>query len=259
MSDLVTVVLVLIAGFFTGVLSGMFGVGGAVISTPAILLLGATPIQAVGSTLPSIIPGAAAGSIRYERERMIDHRVAWRTGIAGMAFAALGAVVSKVIPGRGHVQMILTALLLGWFASRTARGSDPAIQPADHELRRGLGLLVLIGAMAGTMSGFLGVGGGILMVPAFTNWVGLPLKRAIATSLVCVGLLCIPGMITHQLLGDIDWLYALPLMVTVVPGARVGAHLAIRASDRVLRIAVASVLGTIAIVYGVVELVALVS
>ena len=59
MSDAVTVVLTLIAGFFTGVLSGMFGVGGAVISTPAILALGATPLQAVGSTLPSIIPGAA--------------------------------------------------------------------------------------------------------------------------------------------------------------------------------------------------------
>lgn len=258
MSDLVTVVLVLIAGFFTGMLSGMFGVGGAVISTPAILALGATPLQAVGSTLPSIIPGAASGSIRYEREGMIDHRVAWRTGIAGMAFAALGAVASKHVPGKGHVQMVLTAALLGWFAFRTARGSDPAVHPADHELNRSLWLLVLIGAMAGALSGFLGVGGGILMVPAFTNWVGLPLKRAIATSLVCVGLVSVPGMITHQLLGDIDWLYALPLMITAVPGARVGAHLAIRASERALRITVASVLGTIAVVYGTVELVALV-
>ena len=129
MSDLVTVVLVLIAGFFTGVLSGMFGVGGAVISTPAILLLGATPLQAVGSTLPSIIPGAASGSIRYEREGMIDHRVAWRTGIAGMAFAALGAVASKSMPGKGHVQMVLTAVLLGWFAYRTAPGLGPGDPP----------------------------------------------------------------------------------------------------------------------------------
>jgi uncharacterized membrane protein YfcA len=64
-------------------------------------------------------------------------------------------------------------------------------------------------------------------------------------------------MITHQLLGDIDWLFALPLTVAAVPGARVGAHLAIRASDRVLRVTVASVLGTIAVVYGAVELVAL--
>jgi len=259
MSDAVTVVLTLIAGFFTGVLSGMFGVGGAVISTPAILALGATPLQAVGSTLPSIIPGAASGSVRYEREGMIDHRVAWRTGVAGMAFAALGAVASKAVPGKGHIQMVLTALLLGWFAFRTARGSDPAVAPADHDLHRSLWLLVVIGVMAGSLSGFLGVGGGIVMVPAFTNWVGLPLKRAIATSLVCVGLVSIPGTITHQLLGDIDWLFALPLMVAAIPGARVGAHLAIRASDRTLRITVGSVLGTIAVVYGVVELVALVS
>jgi hypothetical protein len=251
--------LTVVVGVGTGVLSGMFGVGGAVISTPAILALGATPLEAVGSTLPSIIPGAVAGGVRYEREGMIDHRVAWRTGVAGMAFATLGAIASKAIPGKGHVQMILTALLLGWFAFRTARDSDPAVEPADHELHRGLWLLVAIGAMAGGLSGFLGVGGGIIMVPAFTNWVGLPLKRAIATSLVCVGLVCIPGTITHQLLGDIDWWFALPLMVAAIPGARVGAHLAIRASDRALRISVASVLGTIAIVYGVVELVALVS
>ena len=153
--------------------------------------------------------------------------------------------------------MVLTALLLGWFAFRTARGTDPAVAPADHELRRNLWLLVVIGVMAGSLSGFLGVGGGIVMVPAFTNWVGLPLKRAIATSLVCVGLVSIPGTITHQLLGDIDWLFALPLVVGAVPGARVGAHLAIRASDRALRITVGSVLGTIAVVYGVAELIAL--
>jgi uncharacterized membrane protein YfcA len=120
-------------------------------------------------------------------------------------------------------------------------------------------LTLIAGFFTGVLSGMFGVGGGIVMVPAFTNWVGLPLKRAIATSLVCVGLVSIPGTITHQLLGDIDWLFALPLMVAAVPGARVGAHLAIRASDRALRITVGTVLGTIAVVYGVVELVALVS
>src|SRR4029079_874445 len=120
-----------IACSFAGLHCGMCGVGRAVFWTPAILALGATPLQAVGSTLPSIIPGAISGSIRYDREGMIDHRVAWRTGIAGMAFAALGAVASKEMPGKGHVQMVLTALLLGWFAFRTARGTDPAVAPAD--------------------------------------------------------------------------------------------------------------------------------
>ncbi|MGZ4796500.1 MAG: sulfite exporter TauE/SafE family protein [Acidimicrobiia bacterium] len=258
MSDPVVVVLVLVAGFFTGVLSGMFGVGGAVISTPAVLLLGATPLQAVGSTLPSIIPGAVSGTHRYATEGLVDRRIAWRTGLAGMAFAAVGAVVSDVIPGRGHVQMVLTAGLMAFTAYRIGTDTEREVPLAHHEMRTDWPLLIVIGALAGMLSGFLGVGGGILIVPAFTGWVGLPLKGAIATSLVCVGMICVPGSIAHQLLGNIDWLFAIPLIVSAVPGARVGAHLAIRASDRTLRLTVASVLGVIAVVYGTVELIQLV-
>ncbi len=261
MSDLVTVVLVLVAGFFTGVLSGVFGVGGAVISTPAILLLGATPLQAVGSTLPSIIPSSISGTLRYQRDGLVVRRVVFGTGLAGAACAALGAIASDVIPGRGHVQMILTAGLMAFTAYRTAAmGRAPQRTTSDGEPHLDLRLtrLVGIGILAGLLSGFLGVGGGILMVPAFTGIVGLPLKSAIGTSLACVGLIAIPGTLTHQLLGNVNWFYALPLMATAIPGARVGAHLAIKTNDRTLRLVVASVLGTIAIIYGTVELIRLV-
>lgn len=276
MSDAVTVILVLVAGFFTGVLSGMFGVGGAVISTPAILALGATPLQAVGSTLPSIIPGALSGSLRYAREGLVLRRVVLITGLAGAAFATAGAIASDVVPGKGHVQMVLTAGLMGFTAYRTVRMVDPAV--LDHEVEVGdadgppvpphphgprpavvpVGPLLVTGVMAGVLSGFLGVGGGIVMVPAFSSWLGLPLKQAIATSLACVGIIVIPGTVAHQVLGNIDWFFALPLIVGAIPGARVGAHLAIRASDRHLRIIVASVLGTIAVVYGTFELLRLI-
>ena len=95
------------------------------------------------------------------------------------------------------------------------------------------------------------------MVPAFTGWIGLPLKEALGTSLACVGILAIPGTITHALLGHIDWLFALPLAVGVVPGARLGSFLAIRSSDRMLRKLVGIVLGTIAVVYATGEILAL--
>jgi uncharacterized membrane protein YfcA len=257
MSDAVTILLVLVAGFFTGVLSGMFGVGGAVISTPSILVLGATPLQAVGSTLPSIIPSSISGSLRYRRENLVVPRVVLVTGTAGAAFATFGALASDVVPGRGHVQMVLTAALMAFTAYRTGTGGRPDLP--RHEGALDLGYLVLVGTgvLAGLLSGFLGVGGGILMVPAFTGWVGLDLKPAIATSLACVGMLAIPGTITHQVLGNVNWFYALPLMVAAIPGARFGAHFAIRARDRTLRLVVASVLGSIAVVYGAVELIRL--
>lgn len=274
MSDLVTIVLVLVAGFFTGVLSGVFGVGGAVISTPAILLLGATPLQAVGSTLPSIIPSSVSGTLRYARDGLVVRRVVLFTGIAGATCSALGALASDVVPGRGHVQMVLTAGLMAFTAYRTGTmGRRQARRPpvedaadAGFATDAGLGTepvsphlnvkaapLIGIGILAGLLSGFLGVGGGILMVPAFTGIVGLDLKPAIGSSLACVGIIAIPGTLAHQLLGNVNWFYALPLMATAIPGARVGAHFAITTSDRVLRTIVASVLGVIAVIYGTVE------
>ena len=114
-----------------------------------------------------------------------------------------------------------------------------------------------IGMASGLLSGLLGVGGGIVMVPGFHEVLKLPTKVAIGTSLACVGLLAIPGTITHALLHDIDWRFAAFLAVGVIPGARLGASLAIRATDRRLRLAVALFLAVISVVYGIGELIAL--
>ena len=281
MSDLAIVLLTLVVGFGTGVLSAMFGVGGAVASTPAIRALGATPLQAVGSTLPSIIPSAVAGTLRYRREGLVLFRVVAWTALAGVFASVGGALLAEEVPGDGHPLMILTALLVGISAYRLAQppaahetveervveGETDAVPgmvvtshdhvPVGSAVRADPWRLVLIGIAAGGLSGLLGIGGGIFMVPAFTGWIRLPIKRALATSLACVGVLAIPGTITHAILGNIDWLFALPLCVGVIPGARLGAHLTINTSDRMLRILVGSVLGTIAVVYAIGEALAL--
>ncbi len=262
-------------GLGTGVLSGMFGIGGAVVSTPAIRVLGATPLAAVASTLPSIIPSAVSGAIRYGRERLIDWRIVGWTAGAGAVAAVGGAFATDVVPGGGHPLMLLTAALVGFTAYRVSR---PVTSPEPESVAATEGLtdaapglvhpragieraqswrLVTIGIAAGGLSGFLGIGGGVLMVPAFTTWLRVPIKVALATSLACVGVLAVPGMLTHAALGHIDWLFALPLCVTVIPGARLGAHLTIRSSDRTLRLLVGVVLGIIATAYAVGEALAL--
>ncbi len=276
MSDLWRILLTGLVGVVTGVLSGMFGIGGAVVSTPAIRVLGATPLAAVGSTIPSVIPSSATGAWRYGREHLVDWRiVAWTTG-AGVLATVGGALLSDVVPGNGHPLMILTAVLVGFSAFRLSRpvgapepeavvateGITDAAPGLAHEEpgseRAEPWRLVLIGIAAGGLSGLLGIGGGVLMVPAFTAWVRIPIKAALATSLACVGILAVPGLITHAALGHIDWLYALPLCVGVVPGARIGAHLTIRSEDHTLRVLVGVVLGVIAIAYAVGETLALV-
>jgi len=263
-------------GVGTGLLSGMFGIGGAVVSTPAIRLLGATPIAAIGSTVPSIIPSAVTGAYRYAREHLVDWRVVVWTGATGAAAAVGGAFASGAVPGGGHPLMILTALMVGFTAWRLSR---PVTEPEPEPVRSAEGAtdaapglahlaegpprleawrLAVTGIGAGALSGLLGIGGGVLLVPAFTSWCRMPIKPALATSLACVGVLAVPSMVTHALLGHINWLYALPLCVGVVPGARLGAHLTIRSSDHTLRFLIGIVLGIVAVAYAAGEIIALV-
>ncbi len=256
--------LTVLAGILTGTLSGAFGVGGAVISTPAIRLLGVSAHFAVGTTLPAIIPSAATGTVSYTRASLVRwSAVAW-VGGAGVVAAVGGSVLSKHVPGEGHWLMIMTAGLVGFTAWRMGRpdhgvatiggGDDAAPERGDRP-----GVLMAVGAGAGMLSGLLGVGGGVILVPGLSELARLPIKVAIATSLTCVGILAVPSTLTHWALQDIDWRTAILLTVGVIPGARLGAALAIRARDARLRLAVALFLGAVAVAYAVGETVALVS
>ncbi|MBV8296222.1 MAG: sulfite exporter TauE/SafE family protein [Acidimicrobiia bacterium] len=243
-------------------MSAAFGVGGATISTPGIRALGASAFIAVGTTLPSIIPSAASGTLRYMREGLVDWQiVAWAAPV-GVVTSILGSLLSHVVPGNGHWLMILTALLLGATAWRMRKAPPrPVVEEAQadtdavvaggpqHGFHQSSAAIAGVGAVAGLLSGLLGIGGGIVMVPGFNQFVGLRLKQTIATSLVCVGIFAVPGMITHAFLGDIDWRFALLLAVGVIPGARIGAVLAIRAERQQLRFAVATFLGVVAVIY----------
>jgi uncharacterized membrane protein YfcA len=251
-------------GFLTGVMSGAFGVGGAVVSTPGIRVLGATPLESVGSTLPSVLPSSISGSLRYARAGLIDWRAVALTTPAGVIASVGGALLAPRIPGEGHPLMIATAVLLLISGIRMARHTEPAEPAAVLDASaavappvRSSGPFVGTGALAGALSGLLGIGGGAVMVPAFTQWTRLPVKQAIATSLVCVGLFAIPGTITHAIEGDLNWRFALLLCVGVIPGARIGAALALRAADHRLRVAVGTFLSVLAIVYGAGEIIAL--
>jgi uncharacterized protein len=268
MGDPWQLILTLLVGLVTGILSGMFGVGGAIVSQPALRALGVPALVAVGTTLPSIIPSAISGTLRYHQERLIRGRVvAWTAGF-GVLAAVGGAAIAPAVPGDGHILLLTVAVLVGWTAVRLARGGNTGPEETGEPLPEHDAaapphatpvVLGSIGVVAGGLSGLLGIGGGIFMVPGFVSWARLGIKEAVATSLACVGIFAIPGSITHAIFGRVDWSFAIPLAIAVIPGARVGAGLAIRASDRRLRIGVAVMLSLIAVTYFIGELVALVS
>ncbi len=264
-------VLTLAVGLCSGVLSGAFGVGGAIISTPGIRVLGVSPLVAVGTTLPAIIPSAVSGGLRYRREGLLDWRALRWVVPAGLLASVGGALLSGLVPGEGHLLQLATAALLGFSAWRmasdrpTPAGDEPAghdegeagqraATPASQTVR-----LAAVGLLAGGLSGLLGIGGGTVLVPGLTQVGGLSLRSSVATSLVCTGIFAVPGSVTHALLDNVDWRVALLLAATVVPGARLGAAASLRLGDRHLAGAVAGFLGLIAVAYGAGELAAIFS
>lgn len=317
---------VVAVGFASGVLSGMFGVGGAVLTTPGIRALGATPLAAVGSTVPPIIPGAISGAYRYHKAGLVDWRVGVATGAAGSLFAVAGARLSDAV--NPHLLMIATAVMLAvsgvstWRSARRGTPADPirlealadeappepldgsapdrtcplpvwspsaterlarpvaavprpsgaatrvAERPAGVAAwtggaasrgpeRPSMVILLVVGALAGSLAGVLGVGGGIVMMPAFTSVLKIPVRVAAASSLVAVAIFSIPAVVTHALLGHIDWFYAGWLAAGAIPGARVGARITMSVDERVVGLCFAVFLFVLAVVMGTAEYLAL--
>ncbi len=244
----------ILVGFIAGILSGLFGVGGGVVTTPAVnVLLGGTAVQAIATPLPVIFPTSIVGAYTYLRAGEASVRAArWAVG-PGIAGAVLGAYLTDFV--NAHFLLVITSALIGWTAVEVIRGRQPAT-PWERGATP-VWKYAAIGLVAGFVSGLLGVGGGIVMVPAFTVLIGMPLRRALGTSLLVISALVVPGTLVHWALGHIDWAIFLALTIGVVPGARIGARFALSTGEATLRVAVGTFLLVIALAYGIAETVAL--
>lgn len=245
--SLTQAILGVLTGLLAGILSGAFGVGGGIVMVPAIRLFlnPAVPVAAIASPLPVIFPTAVVGAYTYHRAGQVSLRAAAWAAPLGALGAFGGAALTRVV--NPHVLLLITAVLVVWQAIRVARGKEYEERPRGSTPGW---QYALMGLAAGVISGALGVGGGIIMVPVLTAMLGMPLKRALGTSLVAIMALVIPGTIAHAAYGNVDWGISLVLVLGVMPGARIGALLALRAKDRNLRIAVAVFLALVALVYG---------
>jgi uncharacterized membrane protein YfcA len=254
--DLLTVLL----AFAAGVLSGSFSMGGQVLMKPGIRALGASPLGAVGTTVPMILPTVAMATYAYHRQGLVDWRAVRWAAPGGVIGAVLGSLLAPRVPGGGHLLQIGTAGLMLFTGLKMLRdgrrgaGSASGRARPRTRARPRPGGWALVGTVSGVFSGLLGVGGGVIMVPAYSQVLGMPLISAIATSLVCAGIFAVPATITHAMLGTIEWRFAILLIVGAVPGAWVGSRLAMRASDRRLEEAVGVMVTIIAIAYAGSEL-----
>jgi uncharacterized protein len=239
-------------GLGAGLLSGAFGVGGGVATTPAIrMLLGYPELVAVGTPLPVIIPTAIAGAVTHARLGTADVRAGLLLGLWGAPATVVGAFLSRVVGGQ--IVLIVTSIVIVAVAVDMIRSSTPAQDDGAGNVSGRVRRPALLGSVTGLYSGFLGLGGGFVLVPLLYRLNGFPIKRAIGTSLVAVAVFAVPGSITHWVLGHVDVKLALALMVGVVPGAILGARLTFAARERTIRTAFGILLALVGAVMGLTE------
>ena len=95
---------------------------------------------------------------------------------------------------------------------------------------------VAIGLIAGLASGYVGVGGGFIMVPLMLSIIGIPMRKASGTSLIAVMILAIPGVIEQGIIGNINYLAGIAIVIGTIPGAVIGAKLVTKVPERTLRL-----------------------
>ncbi|MDI6689549.1 MAG: sulfite exporter TauE/SafE family protein [Actinomycetota bacterium] len=229
----------ILVGFVSGYLSGQFGVGGGVITTPAIrLILGYSPWIALGTPLPVIIPSALTGAYIYHRSKLVDERLALQLAIPGVIGVVLGSAITLLFPG--HLIMLITALvilLLGikfLIPQKVGGRNDPSCT-GRHFFRSNRSTILVTGFGCGFFSGFLGLGGGFLLIPAMIILSEKSIKEAFGTSLAVITAYTLPGSIAHYFLKHVDVKLALLLILGVVPGVYLGSKITIKLRESLVR------------------------
>lgn len=202
------------------------GTGGALTSPLGVQLAQVSPEWLVMLAAAVIIVWSAAKM--FSKAIKMPKNPAAHEGLSSLPSAsdlAAGAVADKQ-PGETCSSATPQTL-----ASTQAAADRPALT------RRQLAQGALIGLGAGLASGYVGVGGGFLMVPLFLSVIGISARQASGTSLVAVMILAIPGVVQQGLLGNIAYLVGIATCTGSIPGALVGARLAACIPERTLRFA----------------------
>jgi uncharacterized protein len=208
-------------GFLIGMTLGFLGGGGSILTVPVLVyIVGQDPHAAVTASLMIVGANAALGGFFHRMQGALDWRVALLFGGVGMVAAYLASGLSKLMSPT--VLLILFALLMlvvgAWMLF-----SKPPIQVEV----KGRGWLVtaLSGAGVGVLTGILGVGGGFLIVPALVMFVGLPMRKAVGTSLVVIALNSLAGILGHLNGAAMNWAVIGIFVLAGLAGNLVGVRL----------------------------------
>jgi uncharacterized membrane protein YfcA len=264
-------------GALTGVLSGMFGVGGGFLTTPLLIFYGVPPAVAVASSATQITGASVSGLIAHSRRQGVDFRMGGVLVAGGALGSVLGGFLFRLLQTTGQIDTIIGLLyvvMLGWIGLTMARESVRTMLaqkqgtplPVSKRHRRwiaalpmrwrfyGAGLYIsplapfLLGFVTGLLTVLMGVGGGFILVPAMIYIFGVSARVVVGTSLfqslfVTATTTLVHALTTHA----VDLVLAGLLLIGSVTGAQIGTQLVQKVRPERARMMLAVIVLTVAI------------
>lgn len=226
----------LVLGFAIGTFGTLVGRGGGVILIPIFLLIfNWAPQQAIGTSLAVVFLNALSGSIAYIKQKKVYYDAAIRFSLATLPGAIMGSYLAKYFTGSGFritfgILLMVMALLMYFRPSK--KGEQEDFNKDTFTYNRTFG--VVLSAFVGFLSSILGIGGGIIHVPAMIFLLSFPTHIATATSHFVLAISSFFGVASHFFLGNILMMPALFIGVGAVAGAQFGAFLSVKAKSKLI-------------------------
>ena len=270
--------LVIVAlGALTGILSGMFGVGGGFLTTPLMIFYGIPPTVAAASAASQVTGASVSGVFAHTRRGGVDYQMGAVLVAGGIIGTGLGAVLFSLLQAWGQIDVVINILyvvLLGSIGTLMARESwqtlkaqkagvpVPARKRRHHPMVASLplrwrfyrsGLYIsplaplLLGVLTGTLTMLMGIGGGFVLVPAMLYILGMSANVVVGTSLFQILFVTMATTMMHSLTTKaVDIVLAVLLLIGSVSGAQIGAQLAQKVPAARLRFVLAAIVLVVA-------------
>jgi uncharacterized membrane protein YfcA len=220
--DLHTVVALILSGAI-GVSLGLLGGGGSILAVPVLVYVaGIEAKESVAMSLAIVGSTSLFGSLLHGRKGKLDLKVAAIFGGAGITGAYAGAKLTHLVANR-TLLLLFAALMLVVAVAMLLR-KDKSDASAARTQKGSLALTLLVGLGVGFLTGFLGVGGGFLVVPALVLFAGLPMRLAVGTSLLVIAINSAAGFVGHLGEGELQLSKTVAFTVAAVAGTFVGEH-----------------------------------
>jgi uncharacterized membrane protein YfcA len=218
-------------GLAIGVSLGLVGGGGSILAVPVLVYVLGEPVkEATTASLAIVGTTALVGAADHVRGGGVRIRVALAFGAAGALGALAGTALNRVASGSSILIAFAVVMLAAAYALIRGRGEGSG----DEAEARGRTLALRVipaGIGVGVLTGFFGVGGGFVIVPALVLLLGLPMTVAIGTSLLVIALTSASALVAHLATGRVDWAVVASFTAAAIPGEIAGSRVGSRLSS----------------------------